>query len=102
MVAILEDHFIVLTILYSKRRPRVGRSRVRIPKAGQILHSVAIGSLQHLRRLLCCLGGMTRRWAPPTRYTLRRNTANVMKGLVLDITNSHKHWINCKIEITWK
>jgi len=26
---------------------------------------------------------MTRRWAPPTRYTLRRNTASIMKGLVL-------------------
>jgi len=24
-----------------------------------------------------------RRWAPPTRYTLRRNTASIMKGLVL-------------------
>jgi len=23
-----------------------------------------------------------RRWAPPTRYTLRRNTASIMKGLV--------------------
>jgi len=26
---------------------------------------------------------MTRKWAPQTRYTLRRNTANIMKGLVL-------------------
>jgi len=26
---------------------------------------------------------MTRRWAPPTRYTLRRKTASIMKGLVL-------------------
>jgi len=25
---------------------------------------------------------MTRSWAPPTRYTLRRNTASIMKGLV--------------------
>jgi len=25
---------------------------------------------------------MTRRWAPPTRYTFRRNTASIMKGLV--------------------
>jgi len=27
---------------------------------------------------------MTRRWAPPTRYTLRRNMASIMKGLVLE------------------
>jgi len=26
---------------------------------------------------------MTRSWAPQTRYTLRRNTASIMKGLVL-------------------
>jgi len=25
-------------------------------------------------------GAMTRRWAPPTHYTLRRNTASIMKG----------------------
>jgi len=30
---------------------------------------------------------MTRRWAPQSRYTLRRNTASVMKGLVLVIYN---------------
>jgi len=28
---------------------------------------------------------MTRRWAPPTRYTLRRNTASIMKDLVLSL-----------------
>jgi len=28
------------------------------------------------------VGAMTRKWAPPTRYTLRRNTASVMKGFV--------------------
>jgi len=37
---------------------------------------------QHLRKQLCCLGAMTRRWAPQTHYTLRRNTASIMKGLV--------------------
>ena len=25
---------------------------------------------------------MTRRWAPPTRYTLRRNTASIIKNLI--------------------
>jgi len=28
---------------------------------------------------------MTRRWAPQTRYTLRRNTASIMKGLVFKL-----------------
>ena len=28
-------------------------------------------------------GAMTRRWAPQTRYTLRRNTASTMKHLIL-------------------
>jgi len=36
-------------------------------RTGQILHSVANGSP----------GAMTRRWAPQTRYTLRRNTASI-------------------------
>ena len=30
---------------------------------------------------LCCLGAMTRRWAPPTCYTLRPITASIMKDL---------------------
>jgi len=52
--------------------------------ADQILHSVAYGSppLQHLRKSLRCRGAMTRRWAPQTRYTLLRNTASIMKGLI--------------------
>jgi len=39
--------------------------------------------LQHLRRYLFCLDAMTWRLAQQTRYTLRRNTANMMKGLIL-------------------
>ena len=35
-----------------------------------------------LRKELCCPGAMTRRWAPPTRYMLRRNTASIMKDLI--------------------
>ena len=30
----------------------------------------------------CCMGSMTRRWAPLTRYTLRRNTASITKDLI--------------------
>jgi len=33
-------------------------------------------------RSCVAFGATTRRWAPPTRYTLRRNTACIMKGLV--------------------
>jgi len=53
-------------------------------KIGQILHSVANSSppLQHLRKWLCCLGAMTRRWIPQTRYTNRRNPASIMRGLI--------------------
>ena len=36
-----------------------------------------------LRKELCCPGVLTRRWAPPTRYTLRRNPASIMKHLIL-------------------
>ena len=35
-----------------------------------------------LRKELCCPGAMTRRWAPPTRYTLRRNPASIIKDLI--------------------
>ena len=32
-----------------------------------------------LRKKLCCPGARSRQWAPQTRFTLRRNTARVMK-----------------------
>ena len=41
-----------------------------------------------LRRKLCCPGAMTRRWAPSTRFTLRRNTTSIMKDLI----RCH-HWL---------
>ena len=31
---------------------------------------------------LCCQGAMTRRWAPQTRYTLRRITASIIQELI--------------------
>ena len=36
---------------------------------------------------------MTRRWAPPTRYTLQRNTANIIK---IWMNLNHR---NCEIEL---
>jgi len=30
-------------------------------------------------KVMCCLGAMMQGWAPPTRYTLWRNTASIMK-----------------------
>jgi len=65
-----------------QRLTRVSRVReveIRIPMAGQILCSVENRSspLQHLNAgVVCCLGAMMPRWAPQTRYTLRRNTAS--------------------------
>ena len=35
-----------------------------------------------LRKELCCLGAMMRRWAPPTRYMPRRITASIMKDMI--------------------
>ena len=46
-------------------------------RAGQIATAATF-----LRMELCCPGAMTRRWAPPTRYTLRRIAASIMKDLI--------------------
>ena len=35
-----------------------------------------------LRKELCCLGAMTWRWAPLTRYTFQRIIARIMKDLI--------------------
>ena len=35
-----------------------------------------------LRKKLCCLQATTRRWASPTRYTIRRKTANIIKRMI--------------------
>ena len=40
------------------------------------LHASATAAT-FLRKELCCPGAMTRRWAPQTRYTLRRTTASI-------------------------
>ena len=36
-----------------------------------------------LPKELCCLGVMTWRWVPQTRYTLRRNVASLTKDLII-------------------
>jgi len=47
-----------------------------------MLHSVANGSHRFdITQVAMCLDAMTRKWAPPTRYTFRRNTTNNEKGL---------------------
>jgi len=62
------------------RVPRVREVEISFPKdAPNLAHS------------------MTRRWAPPTRYTLRRNTASIMKGLVLFFGSTVKLNINLTI-----
>ena len=56
-------------------------------RAGQIGRNVANGSqlLQYIfeKSELCCPGAMTRRCAPRTRYTPRRNTTSELKDLIL-------------------
>ena len=54
-------------------------------RAGQIGHTVTHGvsAATSLRKELYCPGAMTWRWGPPTRYTLRRITANITKDLIL-------------------
>jgi len=60
-----------------------GRSRVRIPKVDQVIHDIAnVSPPLQIYAKLCCLGAMTRRWAPHTRYTLRRNRASITEGYV--------------------
>ena len=57
----------------------------KIPTAQEIVLSSSRNSVvlyPFLRKELCCPGAMTRRWAPPTRYTLRRNPASIMKDLI--------------------
>ena len=53
------------------------------PRAGQIEHSVANSSKGRSdissKGAVLPAGAVMRRWAQPTRYTLRRNTANIMK-----------------------
>ena len=58
-----------------------------ISRAGQIEHGVANGSppttiATFLRKELYCPGTMTRRWVLPTRCTLRRSSASIMKDLI--------------------
>ena len=60
-----------------------------------------------LQKKLCCPGAMMRRWAPQTRYTLRRNTANITKNLnevlshpllAVNMPNSGWRWDFCSIK----
>jgi len=55
----------------------------RVPRVREVESSNPKGRSNLIQRCkrLCCLGAMTRRWAPQTRYTLRRNTTSIMKGL---------------------
>ena len=46
-------------------------------RAVQIGHTAAVAV--RFRKKLCCWGVMMRRWAPQTRYALRRDTASVAK-----------------------
>ena len=46
------------------------------------------------KRAVLPAGAMTQRWDPQTRYTLRRNTASVIKELILIKTKKIQFHIN--------
>ena len=53
-------------------------------RTGQIEHSVTndLPPLRHSSKRAVLPRAMTRRWAPPTRYTLRQITASIIKDLI--------------------
>ena len=51
-------------------------------RAGQIGHSLTT-AVTLLEKKLCCPDAMTQRWATPTRYKPRCNTASKIKDLIL-------------------
>ena len=69
-----------------------------------------------LQKKLCCPGAMTRRWAPPTRYTLWRYAASIIKNLIwfnsIKLTFLVKSWLRAwlgagfwnieEITVSWK
>ena len=64
---------------------RSSLEREVISRASQIRHCcqrLATAATLLLKEQ-CCLGAMTRRWAPQTRYMLQRITASIMKNLML-------------------
>ena len=57
-----------------------------------------------LRKQQCCLGAMTRRWAPQTRYLLQCNTTNIKEKLDLDLIklNDNRNHMHKKIPRFWE
>jgi len=76
---------------------RTSCAGIRIPKAGQIFASLqTVHHRFNIYASSCVALALWRgngQWAPQTRYTLRRNTASIMKGLVAHHTHPCKfHW----------
>ena len=67
------------TITRSSLERKVWASNLELVKSDTVLPTV-----RHRcdTSELCYSGAMTRRWAPETRYTLRRNTASIMKDFI--------------------
>ena len=67
------------------RLPRSGSSEIQISGRSNQTHCCQrlATAATFLQKKLRNPGAMTWRWAPPTRYTLRRNTASIMKDLIL-------------------
>ena len=75
---------LILRFCVLRVRPWSGRSEVQISgRSNRTQCCLRLATVAtFLRMELCCPGAMTRRWAPPTRYTFRRNTASIMKDLI--------------------
>ena len=75
----------LITGQFVKRKSVRLRSRRFKSWAGQIGHSVASGLplLLNFSKEAVLPSRMTRRGAPPTRYTLQHNTASIIKDLIL-------------------
>ena len=60
----------------------IGGSNLGPVKSDTVLPTARYHCDISLKGAVLLTGAMMRRWTPPTRYTLRRNTASIMKGLI--------------------
>jgi len=63
-----------IKIVSNKNKKELSRTRLT-----SVANSLQL-KFQHIRKLLCCFGAMSWRWAPQTGYMLRYSTASIMKG----------------------
>ena len=85
---VLEDNFrsdsFGLAVMHSFLERKVCGLYLLLVKLGTVLVTArhCCDLVTFLRKELCCLGAMTRKWASQTCYTLRRNTGRIKKNLI--------------------